>query len=263
MIDIHGHVQFEAFVGDWKEVIDRSLARDCWVVVPSTQVATATRAVEIAHEYPSGVFAAVGFHPTHVEGPRGNVFCAEDFDTLARDKAVVAIGECGLDYFRMDQRRREELVVLQKEVLWQQIELATKHDLPMITHCRDAYDDLIDLYSEAVSRGMLKRRGVIHCYLSDWTRAEAFLDLGFTLSFTGIITFTKDEALLDVVRKVPVDRFCVETDAPYLSPVPRRGKRNEPLNVEFIAQKVAELRGTNIEDVLASTVRNARAIFRI
>lgn len=263
MIDIHGHVQFEAFENDWKEVMDRSLAGNCWVVIPSTQLATATRALEIAHQYPSGVFAAIGFHPTHVEGPRGNVFLVEDFDALAQDAAVVAIGECGLDYFRMDQSRRGELMVLQKKVLWQQIELATLRCLPMIVHCRDAYDDLITMLSDAVARGMLERRGVIHCYLSDWKHAEAFLDLGFSLSFTGIITFTDDEALLDVVRKVPVDRFCIETDAPYLSPVPQRGKRNEPLNVEFIAEFVAALRGMSPEDVLSATLGNARKIFRI
>ncbi len=262
-IDVHGHVQFEAFAQDWKDVVDRTLASDTWIVIPSTQLATSQRAIDIAQKFSEGVYAAVGFHPTHVKGPRGNVYRESDFAVLLSDSKVVAVGECGLDYFRMDQSRREEWIPLQQDVLRSHFRLATAHNLPLIIHCRDAYDDLIALLRQEIQHGNIPKRGLIHCYLSDWDHAQQFLELGFSLSFTGIITFTKDEKLLDVVRNIPMNRFCIETDAPYLTPVPHRGKRNEPLYVEFIAQKVAELKGISRDEVLAATVANARAMFGI
>lgn len=263
MIDTHGHVQFDAYNDDASDVINRSLEKDCWIVVPGSQMKTSQRAVEIANQYDSGVFAAVGFHPTHVDGHNGDVLDARELSRLAQDARVVAVGECGLDYYRIDASRLDEMKRLQKELFEQHMDVATENDLPMIVHCRDAYDDLLEVLRTAIKKGKIPKRGVIHCYLSDMQHAQQFLDLGFLISFTGIITFTDDEALLEAVRNVPLDKFMIETDAPYLTPVPHRGKRNEPHYVEHTAAKIAELRGIELNDVLAATTKTARTFFGI
>lgn len=259
-IDTHSHVNFEKFSADAQEVIQRSVAAGTWMVNVGSQFPTSERAVMLAEVHGDGVFAGVGMHPTHAHD---TPFDADAFLRLAGRPKCVAIGETGLDYFRLpeDVARHEEIKEKQTAILREHIRIAATLDKPLIVHCRCAYEDLIEiLRAEA---GNVKRRGVCHCFVADRSVAERFLELDFHLSFTGIMTFTDDEKLLDVARWAPLDRVMIETDAPYLTPVPLRGKRNEPLYVEHVARKIGELRGCSFEEVASATTATARQFFRI
>lgn len=259
-IDTHTHVNFEKFATDAADVIDRSLASGTWMVNVGSQLQTSQRAVELARNYAEGVYAGVGMHPTHVHELS---FDEPTFGRLAEDKACVAVGETGLDYYRLpeDSSTHPESIAMQKEVLRAHLRIAEAVDKPLIVHCRDAY---VDLFEELKRHaGKVKRRGVCHCFVSDLATAEQFLELGFLVSFTGIITFTDDQKLLEAVQKLPLDRMMIETDAPYLTPMPFRGKRNEPLYVKHVAEKIAELRGLSLEEVSRQTTATARTLFRI
>ncbi|MBI2426480.1 MAG: TatD family hydrolase [Candidatus Kerfeldbacteria bacterium] len=268
LIDTHGHVNLSGFNEDYDEVIRRSLENDTQIIAPSTQLPTSKKAIAIAEKY-DGVWAAVGFHPTHV---LNDEFDPAPFAELAKHPKVVAMGETGIDYYHVpesadldDWKRR------QRDVLQHHIDIATERNLPVITHCRVgktpetsiAYHDLHAIIKQNVEQGKLARRGVVHCYVSDWETAKMFLDLDYMISFTGIITFAHDEVLLDAVRKIPLDRMMIETDSPYLTPVPHRGKRNEPWYVKFVALKIAELKGLTFDEVAEVTTQNARKFFSL
>lgn len=268
LIDTHGHVNLSGFNDDYDEVIRRSLENDTHIIAPSTQLPTSQKAVMLAEKY-VGVWAAVGFHPTHV---LNDEFDPEPFRELARHPKVVAMGETGIDYYHVpDGADFEDWKRRQQDVLQHHIDIASERNIPVITHCRVgktretsvAYRDLHAIIKKNVDAGKLARRGVVHCYVSDWETAQMFLDLDYMISFTGIITFTKDEALLDVVRNIPLDRIMVETDAPYLTPVPHRGKRNEPWYVKFVAMKIAELKGLSFDEVAEATTHNAQTFFSL
>ncbi|MEK7158596.1 MAG: TatD family hydrolase [Patescibacteria group bacterium] len=259
-IDVHSHVQLHAFAEDWREVVDRSLSEEVRMIAVGTQFATSRRAVEIAQmpEYRGKVFSAVGFHPTHVGHQEWD---KARLRVLAQEPTVVAIGECGMDYYRVDASgdALEQLKEQQKQVLRDHWEVARDRNLPVITHCREAYEDLLAL----IHQDGQDVRGVIHCFVGNWDTAQRFLDFGYMVSFTGIITFTDDEHLLEVVRNVPLDRLMVETDAPFLAPVPQRGKRNEPRFVRHVAERVAELKGISVEEVAKATVENSKNFFHL
>lgn len=267
-IDTHGHVNLSGFNDDCDEVIRRSLEHDTKIIAPSTQLPTSKKAIALAEKY-DGVWAAVGLHPTHV---LNHEFDPSAFAELAKHPKVVAMGETGIDYYRVpDGADFEEWKEKQRAVLQHHIEIATERNLPVITHCRvgkttetaAAYEDLHKILQTNMNAGKLSRRGVVHCYVSDWNTAKAFLELEYMISFTGIITFTHDEALLDAVRQIPLSSMMIETDSPYLTPVPHRGKRNEPWYVKFVAMKIAELKGVTLEDVERATTENAIQFFQL
>jgi TatD DNase family protein len=267
LIDVHAHLNFAAFDEDRDLVIKRTLAEGVWCVNVGTQAATARQAIEIARKY-EGMFAAVGWHPIHVgntvhdaeEGGGAGEFNYDEMRELASDPKVVAIGECGLDYFRI---KNNELGVKekQKEVFKRHIELALELDKPLIIHCREAYDDVYEILNSYFLIHDSKLRGDLHFFAGDWQTAKKFLDLGFYLSFTGVITFARDYD--EVAQKMPINRLMVETDAPYVAPAPYRGKRNEPLFVSEVVKKIAELRGLTYDDVATATINNARELFKI
>jgi len=205
---------------------------------------------------------------------------AEKFDydyyqELAKDDKVVAIGETGLDYYHIDKpklkaqslkiqaqnQNLEHLKNLQKEVLLEQIALAQELDKPVIFHCREAHNDLLTILKEWDLVGNKKLRGVIHSFSGRWSQAQQYLAMGFYLGFNGIITFARDYDR--VIKQMPLAQLILETDCPYLTPWPFRGKRNEPSYVKYVAQKVAELRGTSVEEVAEITTKNARTLFNI
>ncbi|MEK7630632.1 MAG: TatD family hydrolase [Patescibacteria group bacterium] len=274
LIDIHAHVNFNAFRDDGDEVMRRTLAGGVGMILVGSQYDTSARAIEYAERYPEGVWAAVGLHPIHVgdeiyvdaqeisaSGVPGFSSRHEEFDytkykKLAIHPKTVAIGECGLDYFRSGGTEvgREK----QFEVLRAHIKLAREVRKPLIIHCRNAYDDLARILTEEHADEV---GGTIHFFAGTWADAQKFLDLGFGLSFTGVITFARDYD--ETVKNMPLDRIMVETDAPYVSPVPYRGRRNEPLYVEEIAKKVAELRGISFDEVAKATTENAKRIFKL
>lgn len=261
MIDTHCHPQMEQFADDRDAVIRRSLEQETGLVIVGTTLEDSVAAVRLAEQYPDQpVWAAVGVHPT--DGDLGEVHPAELASLLTHPKTV-AIGETGLDYFRLDP---EDVATrqLQSDVFEQHLLLAAQEQKPLIIHTRDqegvfsAYDDMLTL----LTRHQFSRF-VMHCYSGDWVRAEQFLKLGGLLSFTGILTFPKSDLMQDVARRAPIDKIMIETDAPFLAPVPHRGKRNEPADVQLVAEKLAEIRGVGVEEVQTTTTATARAFFKL
>ena len=277
LIDAHTHTQFAAFDKDRDEVIKRALAAGIWLVNVGSQKDTSLAAVELARKYPQGVYAAVGLHPIHTGksfhdadelgappwhtkaglSGRGEEFDYEYYKKLAGDDKVVAIGECGLDFYRVTSDKKQETSQKQKEIFLKHITLAKEVGKPLMIHCRDAYKDLIDIL---VSRRMsLVTSGVVHFFSGTVDQAKELLDLGFYFTFGGVITFTGTYD--EVVRSIPLDRLMVETDAPYVAPAPYRGQRNEPVYVVEAAKKLAEIKNLEVEVVSAQTMANAQTVF--
>jgi len=277
MVDSHCHLNFNAFKDDVPPAIERARAAGVLSIINvGSQFSTSERGVRLGEEH-AGLYAAIGLHPVHLFEQelseeathfktRAEVFDAERYRRLAQSSAkVVAVGECGLDYYHFPLGvEAAEVKRRQAELFKQQIDLATELNLPLIIHCREAYDDLFVLLKEAVAAGKLPKRGVNHCFLGNPAQARKFLELGFWLSFTGIITF-KNAApeLLAVVRETPREKIMVETDAPFLAPGPYRGQRNEPAYVVEVAKKVAELKGVSLAHVDEATTQNASQLFGI
>lgn len=279
LIDTHAHVNFNAYKDDADKVIRQSLENDIWMINVGSQYDTSKRAVEIAGKYKEGVYATVALHPIHL-GPskfideeevkftlhqsifgagfktREEKFEIEKYEELAKNPKVVAIGETGLDYYHADDKKIKEL---QRQVFRQHLELAHELDKPIIFHCRKAYNDLLEIL--IIHNSSLKPRGVLHCFMGKWSQAEEFLKLGFYLGFDGPITYCRDYD--KVIKNTPLERILVETDCPYLTPVPYRGQRNEPLYVKYVAEKIAEIKGVGFEKVADETTKNARELFRI
>ncbi len=265
--DAHTHVNFVAYNEDREETILR--AKDAGVVmnVVGTQHDTSAFAVELAEKY-ENVYATIGLHPIHTsksyhdakelgEGgkeftSRGEIFDVSMYETLGKNERVIAIGECGLDYYRCDDSTKE----LQKKVFIEHIELANKIGKPLMLHIRNAYDDALEIL-----KAHAKVKGDTHFFAGDWNTARKFLDFGFTLSFTGVLTFTHDYD--EVVKNAPLDMLLSETDAPYVTPMPHRGKRNEPAYVTEVVRAIARIRAEDFEKVAAGLLENARRVFQV
>ena len=271
--DAHTHTQFAVYGDEKDAVITRARDAGVGMNVVGTQYDTSRDAVALAEKH-SDVWATIGLHPIHTSrshhdvqelGEEGNAFTSrgEVFDSvkyrdLAQSPKVVAIGECGLDYFRVDPDTRQ----VQSDAFIAQIELANTLGKPLMLHVRassgtmDAYEDVLDLV-----RAHAKVTGDVHFFAGSWDIAKQFLDLGFTLSFTGVITFTHDYD--EVIRNTPLDRILSETDAPYVTPAPFRGKRNEPSYIPYIVRAIAGIRGEDEDVVREALMVNTRKIFDI
>lgn len=278
LIDTHCHLNFNAFKDDCDEVIKKTLAQNIWLINVGSQFSTSQRAVVIANNYAKGVWAAVGLHPIHlfetfvdeVEVPfqsRVEDFDYERYYDLAQDKKVVAIGECGLDYFHLPKNiPTKEVKAKQKKVFKQHLDLAQKLKKPLVLHCRGSKDDPLDAYLDILAilkEDQIKIRGVIHCFAADLTIAKEFLLLGLKISFTGVITFKNAGKLREVISAVPLDKIMVETDSPYISPEPVRGERNQPFFVTYIAKKIAEVKKVGLKEVEEATTLCAKELFNL
>ena len=255
LIDSHAHIQGKEYAGETAAVIQRAGeagVEQIIVVGGAGDMSSNTAAVALA-ESCANLYATVGMHP-HDAKDVGEEELRE-LKELALHPKVIAVGETGLDYYYNHSPRE-----VQRRVFAQFIRLAGETGLPLVVHERDAANEAVELLR---NEGAGKIRGVIHCFTGDYDAARNYLDLGFYLSFTGIITFKNAEALREVVRKVPLDRMFLETDSPYLTPVPHRGKRNEPAYVRFVAGSIASVKSLNIEEVARVTTNNVRALFRI
>ncbi len=284
-IDTHTHVQFSGYDGDRGAVIQRAL--DAGVrnmIVIGTQKDTSRAAVALAEHYPDNIRAAIGLHPIHTSRSfhdaqelgggdaaqaftsRGEVFDADYYRTLALNPKTVAIGECGMDYFHFnDDEPREVQIVRQKAAFLAQIELAKEVEKPLMIHCRDAFADLIEFVRPHASA---LAPGVVHFFTGTPDDARALLDMGFSFTFGGAITFPprkgKTQGEYDeVIKLIPIDRIMSETDAPYVAPAPFRGKRNEPAYVVRVVARLAELKGVSIEEMKAQIEESAQRIFGI
>ncbi len=268
--DAHTHVQFAAFDTDREEVFARAKEAGVGMNLVGTQQDTSHAAVEVAQGR-DDVYATIGLHPVHTaksyhdtkelgEGgkefvSRGEVFDFEFYKKLGQDPKVIAVGECGLDYYRLD----EETKKIQYEAFVAQIELANTLNKPLMLHIRsgeggDAYKDALELLKTHA-----KVQGDVHFFAGQWEVAKQFLDIGFTLSFTGVVTFTHDYD--EVVRNTPLDMLLSETDAPYITPVPNRGKRNEPMYIPDIVRKLAEIKGVGEEALREQILLTAQRVF--
>ncbi|HEY7791974.1 MAG TPA: TatD family hydrolase [Vicinamibacterales bacterium] len=254
MIDSHCHLADEVFAPDLAEVVGRAreagLAAACCILAAG-DAGEAARARAVRAAWPAAKFA-VGVHPHQAHeaaGAAGPLVCNQ----LTGDVPICAIGEIGLDYHYDFSPR-----AVQQEVFRSQVALAVGQNLPVIVHTREADEDTIAILREA---GAGRVRGVIHCFTGGAELARQALDLGFLISLAGIVTFRSASALRDVARTVPDDRLLVETDSPFLAPVPHRGTRNEPAHVVRVAEALAELRETTIEAIEAHTTRNFHGLF--
>ena len=271
--DAHTHVQFAAYDADRAEAVAHAHDAGVGMNVVGTQIDTSRSAVAVAEQH-DGVWATIGLHPVHTSKSyhdtkelgdggqeftsRGEIFDFVAYEALAQNPKVIAIGECGLDYYRVDESTK----AIQVDTFTQQIELANKLSKPLMLHIRNgtgeanAYLDALDILK---SHSQVK--GDVHFFAGDWDIAKKFLDFGFTLSFTGVVTFTHDYD--EVVRNTPLDMILSETDAPYITPVPLRGRRNESAYIPRIVEAIANIRGENVEAVREHLLENARRVFGV
>lgn len=261
MIDTHCHLNAEQFNDDRRAVLLRAHEQGVQtVIIPAIEPPHFDGLLALMHEQtelsPVRLYCGIGIHPHHAHQAR-----AEDFERIEtlleptdRMKSIVAVGECGLDYY-YDFAPRD----VQKDVFRKQLRYAKQYQLPVIIHNRESDDDVLALL-EKEQDGTL--RGVLHCFSSTVEVLDRALALGMMVSFTGNITYKKS-TLADVVARVPLTHCMIETDAPYMSPVPYRGKRNEPSYVRAVAEKIAEVRGLSAEEVIAQTTSNAMQLFGV
>lgn len=273
--DAHTHAHFAAYADDYREVIKRALDANVGIINVGTQKDTSQRGIEVAHEFENDpVYATVGLHPIHTEASyhdakelgaseeakgftsRGETFDFDLYKKLASDPKVVGIGECGLDYYRLGEETKKK----QAEMFIGQIEVAQAVGKPLMIHCRNAFDDLIVILKE--HRAKLKENaGVIHFFTGTPDNTRELLQLGFGFTFGGVVTFARDYD--DSIAIIPQDRILSETDAPYVTPVPYRGKRNEPVYVIEVAKKLAELKRMPVDEMEKQIWENAQRIFNI
>lgn len=279
IIDTHAHVNFNAFKNDSDEVIKRALEEGVFMTNVGSQYSTSKRAVEMARNYVAGVWAAVGLHPVHLQkriieyrddeelSPGEIKTIGEEFDygkylELAKDEKVVAIGEVGLDYKHFEQGDDiPDLIGKQKEIFLEFIKMANEVEKPVIIHCwgnyaeTKAYNDILEILRE----NPVEKRGIMHSFMGSHKTAKQFVDLGFKLGLSGVITYSSSYDRL--IREVDLKNIVLETDCPYLTPVPHKGERNEPVHVKLVAEKIAEIKNLRIDEVENATTQNAQNIF--
>ncbi|MDH4330516.1 MAG: TatD family hydrolase [Candidatus Moranbacteria bacterium] len=275
MFDSHAHVNMKAFKDDGHNVIKKSLEHDTQMINVGSEMRTSKRAVEYARKYESGVWAAVGLHPLNIdhgswnmeqemqnfnsEGERIEAFDYDAYLKLAEHEKVVAIGEVGLDYHHFEEGDdTEKMKKIQKQVFEKFVDLANEIEKPLIIHGWDSYPDILEI----LEKKPVKKKGVVHSFIGSYKTARLFRELGFKLGFNGITTYS--ESYDKVLRDTPIEDILIETDCPYLTPRPlMRDDRNEPMNVSYVAEKIADVKEMNIKDVEKITAKNAEELFEI
>jgi len=274
LIDTHAHVNFAAYKDDAEEVLKRTLEAGVFVVNVGSQYSTSKRAVEMAEKYETGVWAAVGLHPIHLVKRKvnpddselnendfettGEVFDYEKYLKLAKNPKVVAIGEMGLDYHHFEPEDNiEELKKKQEETFLQGIKLANDVQKPIMIHCWDAYDDLFEI----LKNNPVEKRGIIHSFVGGYKTARKFTELGYKIGLNGVVTYADDFNRL--IKEVDIKDIVLETDCPYLTPVPHKSERNEPLFVKLVSEKVAKIKQISVEKASEITTQNAKNLFKI
>ncbi|MBV5114419.1 TatD family hydrolase [Bacillus altitudinis] len=253
LFDTHAHLNAEQYNEDLEQVIERAKSEKVEkIVVVGFDRPTITRAMELIEAY-DFMYAAIGWHPVDAID-----MTDEDLawiKELSQHEKVVAIGEMGLDYY-WDKSPKD----VQKEVFRRQIALAKEVNLPIIIHNRDATEDVVTILKE---EGAAEVGGIMHCFTGSLEIAKACMEMNFYISFGGPVTFKNAKKPKEVVKDIPSDRLLIETDCPYLTPAPFRGKRNEPSYVKYIAEQIAELREMSFEELAELTTENAKKVFRI
>ncbi len=259
-IDSHCHITSSQFDDDRDEVLKRAYDAGVGVIInPSTDVADSVKAIALADRNPH-VFVCVGFHPH--EAAQANDQLLKRIEELSRHEKVVGIGEIGLDYHYDFAPRDVQIAVFKA-----QIDIAQRRDLPVVIHTRESIEDTMMVVEEAITgfpewrNSEEQRRGVYHCFSGGVEFAWRAINTGFDVSFPGMVTFKTAAVAHDVASRVPLRNLLLETDSPYLAPVPFRGKRNEPLHIPVIAKRIAELQHVSVDEVENITTQNARRLF--
>ncbi len=250
LVDSHCHINFDPLDQEVEQVVQR--ARDNGVnhmLCVSVNMEDYPQVLHLARHY-ENVYASVGVHPNEQKGREPEV---DELVELASNNHVVAIGETGLDYFRTEKKSEWQINRFRRH-----IEAAKQSGKPLIIHTRDSANDALTILEETDARDA---GGVMHCFVEDWDTAQRAMDIGFYISFSGIVTFKNAKTLQDVARQVPLDRILVETDSPYLAPVPHRGKTNEPGYTRYVAEFIAKLRGIPLEQLAKVTSENFFRLF--
>ena len=253
LIDSHCHLNLSAFNDDVEATVQRAHAAGVEkMIVIGTNAADSIRAIELAHQYP-GLYATIGIHPH--DSKNADEASYERFKALATDAKVVAYGEIGLDFYRDHSPKS-----VQRQEFARQLNLAGELGLPVIIHDRDAHREVYDIIR---SEEGYRNGGVIHCFSADYEWARRFVDLGFAISLPGTITFPKSYLQREVAEKLSLDDLLIETDAPFLTPLPHRGKRNEPAYVQYVAEAIAKVRKLDPVEVAAATSANSKRVFNL
>jgi TatD DNase family protein len=257
-VDTHCHLNLNSLQGEIELVLQRAYDKGLdHFLIPGTNLETSRQAVELAEKYPS-IYAAVGVHPNDANLWDANTL--SQLEALAAHPKVLAIGEIGLDFYR-DWAAPE----LQIEILQQQLILATRLNKPIIIHCRQAMQQLWPIvrnWQKSVEKSLIDRSGVFHSFDSDFIIASEIISCGFFIGVSGPVTYKNAQERQKTIGLLPLDRIVLETDAPYLTPHPHRGKTNEPANIPIIAEKIAELKQCSLEQVALLTSKNAENLFR-
>ncbi|MCI5997357.1 MAG: TatD family hydrolase [Peptoniphilaceae bacterium] len=252
IVDSHCHIDDERFDSDREELISLFEENEIdFLIDPASDVNSGRKILELVKKYDK-IYGAVGIHPHEVEGITQKQL--DEIYEMSFAKKIVAIGEIGLDYY-YDNSPKDK----QKEIFRKQMEIAKKRKLPVIIHTRDAMGDTYDILSEF--RGEVI--GVMHCYTGSLEMAKRFMELGYYISISGAVTFKNAVNVREMAKEIPLDNLLVETDSPYLTPEPHRGKRNEPKFVRLVAEKIAELKNMEVNDLIYNTNSNARNLFSI
>ena len=246
--DVHSHLNATEYSEDINEVIKRLEETDTHTIVVGTDLESSKIAVELAEKHEE-IYACVGVHPVDNKNEHYDI---SKYRELAQHPKVVAVGECGFDFYHADKARDYKR---QKKLFLDQLRFAVAHDKPIMIHARDAYEELLEILELQKRKYGTRLRGNVHFFAGSVAVAQRLFDLGFSISFTGVITFTRDYD--EVIKAAPLDMIMSETDAPYVTPVPYRGKRNEPSFVVEVVKKIAEIREEDEERVRVALVNNA------
>lgn len=277
LIDTHAHLNFNVFRKDLGEVIQKSLENSIWIINIGTNFLTSKKAVEIAEKYEKGVYASIGLHPINldtglvkmrtdeIEGSHfEKEFNFEKYKELAKSKKVIAVGEIGLDYYWKPKTKKklELFKEKQKYLLIKELNLAKELSLPVIFHCRMAHQDLITFLLE--NSEIKPKKAVAHGFVGNLEELKKYLDFGFYIGFNGII-FKKIEEINfeENSKNTPLDRSLIETDCPYLTPTNFHEKKNNPLGIRYVAQRIAEMKNISFDKVAETTTQNAKKLFKL
>jgi TatD DNase family protein len=272
---VHAHVNFPEYDSDRDAVIQRALDASVWMINVGTTLQASREIVALSDKYPEGVYSIVGLHPVHVRYKTDDMASKthyshdyyEDFDYASFEDLVahpktVGVGECGIDIYRLPEGiDAAEVLRKQEEAFRKQIELAVKYDKPIMIHARESYGKILEILDDCLITYGSKLRGDAHFFVGTTDEAQAFLDRGFTVSFTGVVTFAKQYK--ELVEYVPLDQMLSETDCPFVAPAPFRGQRNEPFYVTEVVRKIAEIKNEDVEVVRKALVSNAVRMFNL
>lgn len=249
--DVHSHLNFSDYQSDFGAVLKRLAETQTHTIVVGTDFESSVKGVNLADRHPE-IYACIGVHPVDEKSEN---FEVSRFEALIKHPKVVMIGECGMDFYHAKKEKDYER---QKKLFLAQIEFAVAHDKPVMIHARNAYQEILEILEPMKKTRGAKLRGNVHFFTGGMDIAQRFFDIGFTVSFTGVITFARD--FDEVIKSAPLETIMSETDAPYVAPLPHRGQRNEPSYVSEVVRRIATIRDEDEEMVSIALVNNARAM---